>query len=287
MKTILCCGAALLLNFANVQVHALEPFVVLDDFSGNRIDETLWNGSRRTDSDIMDFARGVSFGRLHLLNRSFADTPPPGGTNFTAVRLFLNDSEPVTATRARVQVTDVEMRGCDASGTTSNIEVRHGGYYFNDGSIGDPFDATDDVFATIGVRRRSDSPDPPGILEVRGNVFLCGDPNCDTGVNLFQETAAFGPVMVGDWTRLTLWWDPDNDRFLFQRDSQLPIVYSYLGILDDGGDPPNPPASGLSFVHKRVEIRGIIENCEFGSRAEGVIDAQIDNFRVNQSAVSP
>ena len=305
MKAILSCCVTLLLSLGAASAQAggrfhppggtLEPFVLLDNFSGDHIDKTIWNGTRRPDTDVLDFAREVRHGRLHLKNRSYNDTSFPGGFNSTAVRLFLNNSDPVTAMRAWFRVNAVDVSGCEDSSAASEIRVRHAGYFFKSGGIGDPFignpfSATGDVFVELRIRRLSDSPDPPGVLQIRAVVFLCTDQFCDNGFNVFDEREAFGRTRVGRWTRLTIWWDPDNDRFLFQRDFRPPIKFVYTtGVfpLDDGGDPPNLPASGLNFVHKRLEARGFIENCVTGPEATGSIDAFIDRYQVNQSAVLP
>ncbi len=116
MKAILSCCVTLLLALgaapAQAGGHTLEPFVLLDNFSGDRIDKTIWNGSRRPESHVLDFAREVRHGRLHLMNRSYNDSGFVGTNNSSAVRLFLNNSDPVTAVRAWFRVNAVEMRGC-------------------------------------------------------------------------------------------------------------------------------------------------------------------------------
>ena len=83
---------------------------------------------------------------------------------------------------------------------------------------------------------------------------------------------------------LALAWEPDNDRFFFARG--FPLQFSSLdcaGILTD----VDPPSSDLSFVHKRMELRGHIENCVTGPRAMGFMEVFVDRVFVNQSAVSP
>jgi len=122
MKAILSCCVTLLLGLgaapAQAGGHTLEPFVLLDNFSGDRIDKTIWNGSRRPESHVLDFAREVRDGRLRLMNRSYNDSGF-GGTNSSAVRLFLNNSDRVTAVRAWFRIKAVEMRGCTDPSTGS------------------------------------------------------------------------------------------------------------------------------------------------------------------------
>ncbi|MDH3690789.1 MAG: hypothetical protein OEU36_15180, partial [Gammaproteobacteria bacterium] len=92
------------------------------------INEGIWDGRRRPDSDILDVAREVQGGELRLLNRSYADFTPPGTTNFTAVRLFLDDSDLVTQMLARFRVNAVEMSGCTGSAPRGQIVGRLAGY---------------------------------------------------------------------------------------------------------------------------------------------------------------
>ena len=57
MKAILSCCVTLLLSLGAASAQAggrfhppggtLEPFVLLDNFSGDHIDKTIWNGTRR------------------------------------------------------------------------------------------------------------------------------------------------------------------------------------------------------------------------------------------------
>ncbi|MDH3690788.1 MAG: hypothetical protein OEU36_15175 [Gammaproteobacteria bacterium] len=114
-------------------------------------------------------------------------------------------------------------------------------------------------------------------------VFLCGDPDCDTGTDLFFDDTTLGTIAPGQSTLLALAWDPDNDRFIFARGFPLQLVaYNYTGVLTD----VDPPTSDLpSFVHKRVEVRAIVENCVTGPRASGFMEVFVDDLFVNQSAI--
>jgi len=265
-----------------------EPFVVLDDFRGDRIDENIWNGSRRPDADILDVAREVRGGKLRLMGRAYANTPPPGERNDPRVRLFLNNSGPVTQMAARVRVKAIEISGCTDSATVSTMRVRMGGFFFKTFGPGLPGDGTNDVFAAIRIWRRSDSLDPPGVMDIGTQVFLCGDPGCFGGETLVFENEALGKVVPGQSVLLVLVWDPDNDRFIFLRHSHkhhhgrnrhLIVNYNDEFGLTDEHSP--------SLVQKRLELRAQIENCETGPLASGFMDVFVNKVWVNQSAVSP
>jgi hypothetical protein len=264
--------------------QALEPFALLDDFSGDRIDENLWNESRRPDADILDFAREVTGGELRLMGRSYADAPAPGGTNFTAVRLSLNNSDVINQALVRLRVNAVELSGCTDSAIASQIRARLSGYFFTTDGPPAPADATRNIFVNVQIRRFSNSIGPPGVMRIVPVVQRCGDANCSVAEVLFFDPDTLGTISPGQSALLALVWDQNNDRFLFARDSVAQLtVYNYNGVLTD----VDPPSTDLSFVSKRLEIRANIENCVTGPRASGFMDLSVDKLWVNQSAVSP
>jgi hypothetical protein len=242
MKIILGSAAVVLFLLAGTPpVQALEPFVVLDDFSGDRIDEGKWSGVRRPDSFVLDFAREVTGGQLRLMSRTFADPSAPLGSTGSAgrVRLQSTISGPVTQILAVVRVNAVELNNCAAPTAFSEIRGRVDGWFFTTGGPGTPGDATNNVAAEIRFRRASNSADPPGVLQVIAQVFQCGDADCVGGNSVFTDSITLGTLSPGQPALLALVWDPDNDRFLFARDSVAQLtVYNYNGILTD----TNPPS---------------------------------------------
>jgi hypothetical protein len=131
VKSILSTGLIALFVLAAIPAQAIEPFVLLDNFSGDRINEDIWNGSRRPESDVLDVARGVKSGKLRLLSRSYADAPLPGDSNQTSVRLFLNDSEPVSQMAARFRVDAADISGYADGAVASQIRGELSGYFFH------------------------------------------------------------------------------------------------------------------------------------------------------------
>jgi hypothetical protein len=264
---------------------AIEPFALFDDFSGARIDQGKWSGVRRPDSFVLDFAREVTGGNLRLMSRTFADpSAVPGSTgNPGRVRLQSTVSG-VTQILASVRVNAVEINDCTVPTAFSEIRGRVDGYFFTTGGPPAPGDATDNIQAEVRFRRRADSVDPPGVMQLSAQVFQCGDPDCIAGSTLFNDSTTLGTLSPGQSARLALVWDPDNDRFLFLRDSLAQLtVYNY-GILTD----TDPPSTDLDFVATpRMEVRAQVENCASGPPASGFMDFLVDRIFVNQSAVSP
>jgi hypothetical protein len=83
-------------------------------------------------------------------------------------------------------------------------------------------------------------------------------------------------VTTGEWVRLLLQWDKDQDRFIFQRDTQPRKFVTYEGFLDDA-------APGIQV--KTIGADNFIANCINTPRPVGVVDALFDNVFVNQSAL--
>ncbi len=284
MKIILSSCLALSLILAGAPAQAIEPWALLDDFLGDRIDESIWNGSRRPDADTLDVAREVQGGELRLMGRTYADTLLPGEVNSDRVRLFLNNPGPVTQMAALFRVNAVEISGCTDGATGSDILGRLAGYFFTTGGPPAPLDATRNIFADIRVQRRSISIDPPGVMEIGAQVFLCGDAGCNTGTTLLGDATTLGTITPGQSVILALAWEPDNDRIIFLRAFPVQrLIFNYNGMLTDD----DPPATDLEFVHKRMELRANIENCVTGPRASGFMEFFVDKLWVNQSAVSP
>ncbi len=280
MKIILSSCLALSLILAGAPAQAIEPWALLDDFLGDRIDKAIWNGSRQPDADTLDVAREVQGGELRLMGRTYADTLLPGEVNSDRVRLFLNNPGPVTQMAALFRVNAVEISGCTDGATGSDILGRLAGYFFTTGGPPAPFDATGNIFVDIRVQRLSNSIDPPGVMEIGAQVFLCGDAGCNTGTTLLIDTTTLGTITPGQSVTIAVAWEPENDRFFFARGFPVQfITYDYAGILTDVDLP--------QIVQKRVELRASIENCVTGPRAIGFMDLSIDKLWVNQSAVSP
>jgi hypothetical protein len=74
---------------------------------------------------------------------------------------------------------------------------------------------------------------------------------------------------------LQMQWDPPNNQFLFQRDSQAPVSVSY-GSLADAAKP--------GFGFKTLEIAHFPENCVANPQPQGFINGTFDDVQVNQSA---
>ncbi len=300
MKTILsfCFTLVLVLAAAPAQAHG-DDLVIYDDFKGSKIDPDKWE-SRLIEAQALDVTRRVGGGRLRLRNITYGNdtTVTDGSRNSARVRLrFPNTvAAKITEIKAKGHLRRVKLIGCaDAPATNeSRLRTRWGKTFFNDGSSAFPGDSTGEVFAQIQFVRLSDTnaADAPKVMRVVAAVDRCGDPNCNIDPFIFRDDTTLGTVKAkGGKGKATIGvrWEPENDRFVFQRDHKE-VIYDY------GPDLPvpspvaeRPPGFGGQFAD--VEARAQIENCDISAvsqeRPMGHLKVLWDFVKVNKEALLP
>ena len=259
--------------------EAVELLKAYDTFEVGPISPARWNGNTFGDSlyegnrTIVVDPSGV--GRnLRILNRSYARTDSDSGVTLGLYGLTFKNPGSVTAIRARVRALSVLSKGCSLNTFPTLAIAQLIGFFFNASAPSNG--AVDDVIAGVAVRRLSNSADPANVLEVVAFVQRCTDPNCLDGPILFKH---LGKVTVGQWVRLLVQWDPDNDRFIFQRGSEAQQFVSYvdLGVVTDS----TPP--GLQ--EKGIGVYNFVPNCTDAVRPAASMNALFDNVFVNSTAI--
>ncbi len=260
--------------------EALEPLKLYDNFEQALINSDKWVGSQfeapvRFGGSFLELVRKTTQEEHHLriLSRSFGDTGFTGGISLSLFRLGFTRPDTITAIRSRVQVRNVESTGCALNPTPTLATAQIFGFFFNTTATV-PGNGTNDVIAGVQLQRRSDSTDPPDILEISYFVNLCLDPDC-VGISPLGG-GILGTVKTGEWVRLLLQWDRDRDRFIFRRDREQPVFVTYTGFSDAA--PPGIQLKTLGADH-------FIANCAANPRPVGMVDALFDNVFVNQSAL--
>jgi hypothetical protein len=261
--------------------EALEPLKLYDNFEQAPIDINRWVGGHvNLGGAPLEVVRRTIQNpeghHLRLLNRHhnlgfFSDA----GTSLGILRVAFRESHTVTAIRSRVQVRNFKSTGCPQNLTPTSVAAQLLGFFFNtNGTV--LGNATNDVIAGVAVRRRSDSTDPPDVLEIFYFVGLCSDPDCVNSP--FLGSGVLGTVRTGQWVRLLMQWDKDGNQFIFQRGSQPPVFVSYEGF-SDTADP--------GFQLKSLDAIQFVANCTgdpHSPRPVGMVDARFDNVFVNESA---
>jgi hypothetical protein len=260
-----------------VTTNSIEELELYDSFKGKSIDPNKWepDGGSNAVRDSFDLVREVSGNSLRMLNRIYAG-------NSTSVRVRFPDPEAVTAIMIKGKVKDVELIGCgDLDDRTRIRALRVSGFFFNtyaDGGYG-PYNAEDDVLASIYVERRADSEDPPGVFRVVASLFLCGDPGCNSGSFLPDLPIDLGEYKVGADIKLFMQWVEASNLFIFQRDNEPEETYTYDPLLNQG-EPGSP--------RKRLGIAPRVADCMVmpgDPQPVAFVETRIDEVFVNESAV--
>ena len=279
MKTILGVFATLVSLLVGSSLQAMEPWGVLDEFSGDIIDDEIWDTTASMTTGIIGIAREQAEGKLRLYNRTHADLAPVGEQRPTRLRLVARNSEDISQIRTRMKVVRADVTTCDDPNEVSSVRGRIVGYFFKNGpQSGADIDATNDIFTALGVWRDSTSAD----LKISAHVESCDNPNCSSTTPYLFDDTTLGTLELDEYVRLSVRWDAENDRLIFSRDGQR-LVYNYGGILTD----ENPPEYRWNFVGKRIGVSTSISNCTSGPRGEGLMEIQARSFVVNQSAAAP
>jgi len=252
--------------------EALEPLKLYDNFDQALINFDKWRGDQfQTGGFYQELVRKTTpeDHHLRLLNRSYGNIYSQSGNTLNLFRVAFTIPSTITAIRSRVQVRNVESTGCpDLTPTQATAQIL--GFFFNSGP--------GDVIAGVALRRRSDSTDPPGVLEIFYFVNQCTDADCIQSHPLVDGgEGLLGTVNTGEWVRLLVQWDNTSlpqHRFIFQRDSGTPKIISY--------SVPDGAPSGVQL--KTLGADNFVASCSGFGKPVGMVDALFDNVFVNQSA---
>jgi hypothetical protein len=265
---IAACAAALLLGTA-LGAAAQETYTNYDQFTATRL------GTQRWGSGQLEQQRTVEGNVLRMKQREVGQMLDNLNSLERFLRTDLRNPAEVTQMRSTVRVNSVETSLCAANtgDNSGGVVAGVGGTWFNVGTA-TPGSAVNDVRAFMYVGRPNDTADPAGTLVVGALVAKCLDASCSTSQDISPELS-FGTVAVGTNVQLQIEWDPDNDQFLFRRDSQAKVAAPYTAT--DSAAPSVPWKALLTLVN--------LQNCLSGPRTAGYIDAQFDSLAVNLSAV--
>jgi hypothetical protein len=257
-------------------VELLKPY---DDFQLGPVNPDKWVGAE-FGSAVREAARTIildpldPLGRnLRIFARSYGENNSNAGTSLGAFDFAFRFPSTITAIRARMQVRSITSTGCPSNPAPTLAIVDTFGYFFNAGTP-IPGSHVDDVFATVGVQRVSNSTDPPGVLRVIGIVVHCHNVDCSNSTFLGLTGTSLGTVTTGQWVKLLMQWDQANHQFIFQRGALPPVMVPYL--VSDTAE--------LGIQSKDLEVVQIVANCTGTPRPVGRVDALFDNVFVNESA---
>lgn len=260
-------GAALLAAAAACSAQAAESYTNWDNFDGaTEINMTRWLGPERH--------RLVESGALRMIQRDLGSQQNNTDVFSNSWSLNLANPGPVTQMKGAITVNAFEVTHCAGNANAGLLQARFAGGFFNAGpGVPSQDNRTNDVGATIRLRRDSNSPDAANVLRVQGTVFQCTTADCNYG-SISLGDVDLGTALVGQTVSLRMEWDKPNKRFNFflGNNPVQRITYSVAHDL--------APASTFRLIGTRTTV----SHCMAG-RTEGFIDAKFDNISVNASAL--
>jgi hypothetical protein len=245
---------------------AAAQMVLYEDWAAERIDPARWRVfSLGASTAVYEVERQVAGGQLHHALRAYGGTQDDlgaqAGTNAVS---FAQGG--FTAVQWDTTVHGYLLQGCPTPGAQpSALQVDLRMQLFNDGSRLTPDDATGTVDTRVRLVRRSDSVDPPEVVQAVGLVTRCNVPDCSTRDVLGE--AGLGPVLVGQPTTFQMFWDTFRSRVEFQRNAEPPVPIGY-------SVPVVTPLGG-GRVWQAVAIAA---NCTASPRPFAEVSATLDNI---------
>ena len=126
---------------------------------------------------------------------------------------------------------------------------------------------------SVDIARATDSTAPRGTLQINAGVLICRTANC--GQADLIAGASLGPVSRGEPLTLKVEWDPQNDRFIVQRNQQPETFLKYTV----------PDSSPPGLANKLVAINSTVPSCTTTPRPTGFGRVSVEHVLVNESAV--
>ena len=252
-------------------LSAQATYTVYDNFdgSGGFIAPHLWRG-HEVSGGVREALR-LLIGdplvpgnrRLLLFNVAYGGVESNAGTESGILASNFTNPGAVGGIRATVEAANVWAGACAANpaGVTTAMAAI-GGAFFNPNPT--TLSAAGDVWATVGVERKSNATTPLDTLAVVARLTQCMDGKCEQRALLGEQT--LGSATKTERLSLGLEWDRTNKRFVFQRGAaSAAIAYSI-----EDGMAPGIQTKGAFTINE-------VANCEGGPRAAALMEAYFDN----------
>ena len=248
-----------------------ELLALYDDFEGEgRIDPDKWFGGGGG-RPVLEVRRTQAGGRLRLFSQSYAATDANTGSQTGQVFVGFSNPSAVRAIQATIEIESFEARACADNSQPGRVSAQIFGSFFNSG-VRTPNSHVNDVAVALDVVRATDSTDPRSTLQIHAGVLMCTTPDCSQADVI--AAASLGPVLRGELVTLKVEWDPQNDRFIVQRNEAPEVFLSYT-VAD---------SSPAGLVNKIIALNSTVPNCTRAPRPTGRFSVSVERVLVNESA---
>jgi hypothetical protein len=246
---------------------AAAQVVLYEDWAAERIDPARWRVfSLGADSSVYEVVRQIADGQLHHALRTYGGTQDDLGTQAGTNAVGFAQGG-FTAVQWDTAVHGYGLQGCPTPGAQpSALQVDLRMQLFNDGSSPGPGDVTGHVDTRVRLTRRSDSMDPPEVVQAIGLVTRCNVPDCSTRDVLGE--VGLGPALLGQVNTFRMLWDPVLSRIEFQRNAEPPVHIGYSV----------PVVTRL--MARTWQVLAIGANCTASPRPFAEVSATLDNILV-------
>jgi hypothetical protein len=241
----------------------LAPY---EDWAAERIDPARWR-PLSIPSTAYEVVRLITNGQLQHAVRVYGRPRDDLGTQAATNALGFAQGS-FTAVQWDTAVHGYLLQGCATPGAQpSALQVDLVMLLFNDGSSPAPGDRTGHVETLVRLVRRSDSVDPPEVVQAIGLVTRCNVPDCGTRDVLGE--VGLGPVLVGQVHTFLMLWDSFRGLIEFRKnaDPPVPVAYSVPVV--------TPLRGGRVW-----QVQGIAANCTASPRPFAEVSATLDNIFV-------
>jgi hypothetical protein len=251
---------------SGVLTPAAAQMVLYEDWAAERIDPARWRVfSLGASASVYEVVRLITNGQLHHALRVYGGTRDDLGVQEGTNAVGFAQGG-FTAVQWDTTVHGYLLQGCPTPGAQpSALRVDLRMQLFNDGSRLGPGDATGTVDTRVRLVRRTDSGDPPEVVQAIGLMTRCNVPDCGTRDVLGE--VGLGPVLVGQPHTFRMVWDPLHSRVEFQKNAEPPVHLGY-------SVPAVTPLGG-----GRVwQVVAIGANCTASPRPFAEVSATLDNI---------
>src|SRR5712692_4859014 len=154
MRVILHCCVVAALVLAGAPVHALESFVLYDNFNATSINPVKWTGFEFVGLGTeANRSIDTAMGELRMTYRAFGNTTSNSGQTFSGFGLLLSkNTTAIKALQTQVEVLTAQATDCAGNSATTLSRAGRRGSFFNTGSPMSNSSAND-VHALLFLRR--------------------------------------------------------------------------------------------------------------------------------------